>query len=183
MAMTHTGNGYWLLDSAGEVFSFGDAAQHYHGNAPDTATGSFVGMAGTLDLGGYWLFDSTGQIYALGNATYHGGGGTGYAGRFVSIAPTTTGGGYWLLDSAGQVYTGGDATYYGNTGVPEGCSNGLDKDQDVSGYATCIAGLNYKFVGRYLGGSDTCFQSTVLSQAEALAITEAGLFVLSEGVS
>jgi len=173
LAATSTGKGYWLLDSAGEVYSFGDA--QYHGNGSTSATGSFVGIARTPDNGGYWLLTSAGQIYSRANAIYHQGGSGSFSGRYVGLAATSTGGGYWLLDSGGQVYARGDAPYNGNSTPPDGCSNGVDKDIDVSSYAACFAQLGYKFVGRYLGGIN--YISTRLSTNEAQAITSAGLFL------
>jgi hypothetical protein len=83
LAPTPDGHGYWLADSEGDVFSFGDA--QFHGSLPgqlgslgkassrDVVTGHqatvpITGFAATADGGGYWMAATDGSIYTFGDA-------------------------------------------------------------------------------------------------------------------
>ncbi len=71
LAATHDGKGYWIVDSDGGVFSFGDATFYgsmggKHLNAP------VVGIAGNASGTGYWLAGADGGAFALGGAPFLG---------------------------------------------------------------------------------------------------------------
>ena len=127
----HSGAGYYLVTSAGDVYTFGDAQSEgdLTWPTPVTPAAPIVAMALTPDGQGYWLVDADGDIYTLGDATYHGAigqldptqppGGTNAAhlsAPIVGIAPTPDGGGYWLAAADGGVFSFGDATYHGSMG-------------------------------------------------------------------
>jgi hypothetical protein len=106
--------GYWLTDTTGDVFAFGNAAflgnlSSHHGQAP------VVGMAAPPGGKGYWLVDSTGGVSAFGTAQPHGSLATGKASApIVGISTTPDGGGYWLAAANGAVYAFGDAKSLGS---------------------------------------------------------------------
>lgn len=71
IARTSTGKGYWIVDSTGAVFAYGDA--QYHGGANTThLNAAIVGIASTPDDGGYWLLGADGGVFAYGNAAFYG---------------------------------------------------------------------------------------------------------------
>ena len=147
-------NGYWLLDSAGQIYAYGNAP--YLGGGAPGHTGDIVAMAATSDSGGYVMLSSTGQVYAYGDAGYYGGSPGGYSGAFVDIEMTPDSRGYWLLDSAGQIYAYGDAGYYG--GSPSGFSReivAMSPTPDGKGYVM-VSGTGQVYAygdAQYLGGS------------------------------
>ncbi|MGO9028255.1 MAG: hypothetical protein ACLQOZ_06470 [Acidimicrobiales bacterium] len=121
MAATPDGQGYWLVQSGGGVFSYGDAG--FHGALPSgpgglgiTPAAPISGIATTPDGHGYWLVGQDGGVYAFGDAGFYGslpGGGTKPYGVVVGITPTPSGHGYWLVGADGGVYAFGDAGFYG----------------------------------------------------------------------
>ena len=71
MAVTPSGNGYWLVASDGRIFAFGDAA--FRGSTGGTPLNKpIVGMQRTVTGNGYWLVASDGGIFAFGDATFAG---------------------------------------------------------------------------------------------------------------
>lgn len=73
MAATPNGDGYWLANAGGGVFSYGDAA--YHGSLPGLGVipaAPIVGIAATPDGGGYWLVGADSGVFAFGDATFYG---------------------------------------------------------------------------------------------------------------
>jgi hypothetical protein len=82
---TPDGRGYWIADSTGDVYIFGDAS--YYGSVPG-ALGSAVkvsphdvvvgnpttipvtGFASTPDGRGYWMVGTDGSVYAFGDAPF-----------------------------------------------------------------------------------------------------------------
>ncbi|HEX6348400.1 MAG TPA: hypothetical protein VF160_03300 [Candidatus Dormibacteraeota bacterium] len=106
--------GYSILNQAGGIYSFGDAA--YYGNLIDHHyPGPAIGLASTPNGGGYAILNTGGGIYTFGNAQYlgnlidhH------YPGPAVAISETPSGRGYAILTSSGALYTFGDALYFGN---------------------------------------------------------------------
>ena len=59
----HSGNGYWLVTSTGNVYTFGDAP--YFG-AP--GHGTVTSAVATPDGKGYWVLLSDGEVFAYGDA-------------------------------------------------------------------------------------------------------------------
>ena len=116
LAATHSGNGYYLLDSAGNMFTYGDAHSYgsmagKHLNAP------IIAMTATSTGHGYFLLGRDGGVFTFGDARFDGStGGKHLNAPIISMAATTTGHGYWLLASDGGVFTFGDAKFHGSTG-------------------------------------------------------------------
>jgi hypothetical protein len=66
---TPSGGGYWLLESNGHVFPFGDAGNL--GSAPAGSAGGFnpaASIFSTSDGGGYWVVTAQGTVYNFGDA-------------------------------------------------------------------------------------------------------------------
>ena len=116
IAATPDGNGYWLVDSAGDVVPEGDAVAYgsmtgHHLNAP------IYHIVSTPDGGGYWMVAADGGIFAFGDAQFYGSmGGQHLNAPVVGLAPTPDGKGYWLVASDGGIFTFGDAVFYGSMG-------------------------------------------------------------------
>lgn len=127
MAMTHTGNGYWVLSSEGQVYAYGDAV--VFGQPVNTPTGLFaVAIESHPSAMGYWIARGDGKVYTRGAATHYGDipatgsralkyqFGTAFHGRSEaaqSLRRTSTGNGYWLMTTTGRVYNFGDAKNFG----------------------------------------------------------------------
>jgi peptidoglycan hydrolase-like amidase len=139
MARTADGDGYWMVNTAGAMHHFGDAADHgteagKHLNAP------IVGMAATPDGGGYWLVAADGGIFTFGDATFHGSTGAMHLNKpIVGMAPTPDGKGYWLVAADGGIFRFGDATFHGSTG-------GMHLNKPVVGMAPTADGKGYWLV-------------------------------------
>jgi hypothetical protein len=121
MATTPDGQGYWLVDSDGGVFAFGDAK--FVGSVPamgiHLASGhQVVGIAATSDGHGYWLTGADGGVFAFGDARFAGSmAGSRLNGSVVGIAANQSGPGYWLTASDGGVFTFGGAPFLGSMGA------------------------------------------------------------------
>ncbi len=66
---TPNGQGYWVLDGAGQVFPFGNAAAL--GSLPAGAAGGFDPASAifvTSDSGGYWVVTALGKVHTYGDA-------------------------------------------------------------------------------------------------------------------
>src|SRR5207248_292012 len=100
ISVTSAGDGYGLVDTAGENYDFGTVASH--GN-PAGFTGSIVGVSVTADGQGYANVSSAGQNYDYGTVVSHGNP-TGFTGNIVGVSVTANGQGYADLSSIGQVY-------------------------------------------------------------------------------
>jgi hypothetical protein len=103
-----TGNGYWLVTSTGNVYSFGDAT--YYG-APGQQSAPVTSAVRTPDGNGYWILFSNGAVAGYGDAEDLGGpvGTVGGANPASAIFTTADGGGYWVASANGAVYPYGDA--------------------------------------------------------------------------
>jgi subtilisin family serine protease len=113
-AETSDGLGYWLVSSAGEVFTFGDA-RSYRSSAKFYASEPVVGIAVTPNGKGYWLVAQNGRVVAYGNARSYRSSAKFYASEpVVGIVATPDGKGYWLVDKNGKVFAYGDAHFYGS---------------------------------------------------------------------
>ncbi|MGH9022052.1 MAG: metallophosphoesterase family protein, partial [Acidimicrobiia bacterium] len=108
-------SGYWMLDSDGHVFAFGDAPAM--GDAP-------VGSARAVDLEptpsgeGYRVIDDRGHVFAFGDVEPLGDVGRArlQAGETVtSLSSTPSGRGYWAFTTRGRVLPFGDAGDFGDT--------------------------------------------------------------------
>jgi hypothetical protein len=67
MATTATGSGYWLVDSHGGVFAFGDAT--FFGSTGSLRLAKpIVGILATSTGNGYWLMGADGRLFPFGDA-------------------------------------------------------------------------------------------------------------------
>ena len=115
MAVTPTGGGYWLTDSQGGVYAYGNAPFHgslfgVHLDQP------VVGIASTPTGGGYWLVAADGGIFCFGDAGFDGSTGSiRLAEPIVGMAADDQTGGYRFVASDGGVFDF-NASFYGSTG-------------------------------------------------------------------
>jgi hypothetical protein len=109
----HSGNGYWLVTSAGAVYAFGDAP--VFGSQPGGGS-PVVSAVATPDGQGYWIVDANGSVWAFGNANAIGQP-LGYVNVFnpaTAIFSTSDGRGYWVAAARGDVFSYGDAPFLGS---------------------------------------------------------------------
>ena len=101
---TPDGKGYWLVNSGGGTYQFGDAG-YFGGTVGRSLNEPIVGMASTSDGGGYWLVAADGGVFAYGNAVFYGSmGGQSLNKPIVGITLDEMTGGYWLVASDGGVF-------------------------------------------------------------------------------
>ncbi|MGH7671826.1 MAG: CAP domain-containing protein [Gemmatimonadales bacterium] len=117
--------GYWVLDSDGGVFTFGDAG--YYGSVPALrAAGTPIPAVTTVALAptpsgrGYWVLDSDGGVFTFGDAPFRGAGPLAYPGGTripaTDLVASDSGAGYWVLFANGAVAHYGDAVHEGSLG-------------------------------------------------------------------
>lgn len=122
VAMTPTGDGYWVLCDHGHITSYG--AAQYYGDPSDARIPLFgsegqpknkAGVMVRTHTGlGYWVIGWDGQIYNFGDAPSYTDI-TPTAGEFTHGAAThLTDYGLWVVDTSGQVFVRGAATHFGN---------------------------------------------------------------------
>ena len=133
------GNGVWVADSNGGVFSYGGA--RFYGSLGATHLGApIVGMAAAPGGGGYWLVASDGGVFAFGDARFDGSLGAVLLNTPIVGMAAAPRGGYWLVASDGGVFAFG--------GVPfEGSMGGVRLDAPISGMAATSSGKGYWLVG------------------------------------
>ena len=116
MASTPAGDGYWLVDSSGNVTTHG-AAVNYGSMGGTVLNAPVTHIVATPDGRGYWLVAADGGTFAFGDARFYGSmGGKRLNAPVVDIAPTPDGRGYWLVASDGGVFAFGDAVFSGSMG-------------------------------------------------------------------
>jgi hypothetical protein len=109
-------NGYWVVDSQGDVATFG-AATSYGTAAGTSLQGIVRGMVATPDYRGYWMVGRNGGVLAFGDASWYGSASKLHLAKpVVGMAATPDGEGYWLVASDGGIFAFGDAGFYGSTG-------------------------------------------------------------------
>ncbi|MCP3911808.1 MAG: hypothetical protein GY713_12735 [Actinomycetia bacterium] len=106
--------GYWLLETDGDVHGFGGAAQLGIGGGS-----GHVDIEGNPTGDGYWVVDSAGLVTARGSAPHLGDLVTentalAVGEKAVSISTTATGDGYWIFTSLGRTVPFGDAVHHGD---------------------------------------------------------------------
>jgi hypothetical protein len=112
---TADGKGYWIVDSDGGVFAFGDATfDGSMGGHPLNAP--IVGMARTAKGGGYWLVAADGGVFAFGDAAFGGSLGALHLSAPIVGMAANPGGGYWLVGADGGVFALGGAPFDGSMG-------------------------------------------------------------------
>ena len=142
LAITPSGKGGWVLDSIGEVWTFGDAKSY--GSPRSSTYGDAADLVPTTTGKGYTIVTSTGDTYSYGDATSYGHPsfsnkklpGTRQA---TGIALTPGDKGYWIVDSMGTVHPYGDAVDLGDNPNPGNTTGKESSDiaalPDGSGYA------------------------------------------------
>jgi len=106
--MARLSNGYWLLDRAGAIYTFGDAT--FHGTLADhNITATAIALAPTPTGNGYTICDNTGAIYTFGDATFHGA----LADHQEVTGLVASDAGYCILDATGRVFTFGLVPFAG----------------------------------------------------------------------
>jgi hypothetical protein len=118
-----TRSGYWLLDTTGVVYPFGDAAL-YGDPAAKLAAASEPGIAvravdlePTPSMNGYWVLDNRGRVHPFGDASHLGDVAPGRlsAGEEpATLSATPSGAGYWVFTNRGEVIAFGDAAALGD---------------------------------------------------------------------
>lgn len=113
IVMTPSGNGYYVVDSVGAVFAYGDA--QYRGGANDLKLAApIVGMDVRPNNDGYWLVASDGGVFAYGAAPMRGGmGGKKLNAPVCALSSAEDGNGYVLLAKDGGVFAFGSALFLG----------------------------------------------------------------------
>lgn len=127
----HPTRGYWVLDSSGNVYGYGDASDYDStgfGTVPLATVGGANNRARAIaahpDGKGYWVVDWMGHVFAYGSADFHGEypipdpylpfeywDDNSVANTEVwDIAATHTGNGYWVCYGDGVIRGFGDAS-------------------------------------------------------------------------
>ena len=160
-------NGYWVVDSEGQVTAFG-AAKSYGTAAGTSLDGIVRGMVATPDYKGYWMVGTNGGVLAFGDANWYGSASKLHlAKRVVGMAATPDGGGYWLVASDGGIFAFGDAGFYGSTGQ-------LRLNKPIVGIAASPDGRGYWLVasdGGVFAFGDARFYGSVGERRHNEAVT------------
>ena len=106
-------DGYYEVDSRGDVFAYGNVASCGSLVARERAS-PVVGIAAAKNGGGYWLVNAAGEVFTFGDASFYGPKANLHAKTPIAgMALTPDDRGYWLVAQNGRVYSFGDATFYG----------------------------------------------------------------------
>ncbi|MFB6454779.1 lamin tail domain-containing protein [Chitinophaga sp. Hz27] len=136
ISRTPSGKGYWLTDTDGSVYAFGDAT-YYGSMAGQLLNKPIVGIAASPGKNGYWLTAADGGVFTLGTLQFYGSkGGEPLNKPVVGIVATPSGAGYWLTAGDGGVFTFGDAPFLGS--LPD-----LRLNKPVVGIAASPTGNGY----------------------------------------
>jgi hypothetical protein len=139
MAATPSGQGYWIVQSDGDVYARGDAP--FLGSMRgEHLNKRLVGMAPTTTGKGYWLVGEDGGIFSFGDAPFYGSTGNIVLNKpIVGMTSTPSGLGYWFVASDGGVFSYGDAQFFGSTGA-------ITLNQPIVGMARTPTGKGYWLV-------------------------------------
>jgi hypothetical protein len=108
--------GYWLVDSLGDVYPFGNAPKNI-GSGVGHVDDWVVTLATTLTGNGYYMFEANGQVAALGDANPNIGEVSFPLNKPVVFGQATSDGqGYWEFAADGGVFNFGDAPFEGSLG-------------------------------------------------------------------
>ncbi len=130
--------GYWMVDSAGQVRSFGGAS--FYGSLGGPLNAPIIAIASTRDHNGYWLLGADGGVFSFGDARFYGStGNLRLNAPVIGMTPTADGQGYWLVARDGGVFSFGDAAFHGSTG-------GFRLNAPVVGMAATSSGGGYWLV-------------------------------------
>ncbi|MDQ1568419.1 MAG: hypothetical protein QOF96_3299, partial [Actinomycetota bacterium] len=113
---TPSGNGYWIVDTAGRDTTAGDA-RALGGASALPAGESVTSLSATPSGNGYWLFTNRGRVLTFGDATNDGDmTKTRLNGPVLGSIATPSGKGYYMVASDGGIFAFGDAAFHGSTG-------------------------------------------------------------------
>jgi len=104
--------GYWLSDSAGDVYPFESASTFSVASGSSKASGTIIGMAPTPDGQGYYLASNKGKVFAYGDATPPSTS-CPTASDYVALTVNPYFEGLWLVQANGQVCALGGAETLG----------------------------------------------------------------------
>lgn len=125
MAVTHTGNGYWIISEEGYIYAYGDAPQYSNRVTYSWENDALISITAHPSAMGFWTLLATGRVHAFGAATTYGHWPTTLPPPNVDnigmeqtacIRSTSTGNGYWILSNKGRVKAFGDAKNHGEPG-------------------------------------------------------------------
>ncbi|HTV12292.1 MAG TPA: S53 family peptidase [Acidimicrobiales bacterium] len=157
--------GYWVVNSAGAVATFGAAINF--GSPPKLKAAKVVGIVATPDYYGYWILASDGKVYPFGDATAFGGpDNLRPVSPFVGIARTPDGNGYWLASADGGVFAYGDAKFYGSMA-------GKHLNKPVIGIAAAPGGSGYWLLaadGGVFGFGDAPYRGSLAERSLRAAV-------------
>ena len=110
-----TRSGYWMVDTAGRVYPFGEAAD-LGGPVGRLGAAAAVDLEPTPTSAGYWVLADDGRVYGHGDApALRDLAGTLRAGeRAAALSATPSGRGYWIFTTRGRVAAFGDAPFFGD---------------------------------------------------------------------
>jgi len=115
---TPSGQGYWVLDSAGRVHPFGDAP--HLGDVVPARLGAGeepASLSSTPTGAGYWVFTNRGRAIPFGDAAFLGDmSGTALNGSVIDSVATPSGRGYYMVAADGGIFAFGDARFAGSMG-------------------------------------------------------------------
>jgi len=131
-------DGYWLLDSLGNVHPYGSAVDH--GDLVDDNVAAFPRSFQATSTGlGYWIVDENGGVHAYGDARFAGDmTGVSLRSPVRRIEAQPDGSGYWLVAEDGGVFAF-EAPFLGSTGA-------LTLRQPVVSLSSTSTGLGYWLV-------------------------------------
>ena len=107
-------SGYWMLDTEGRIYAFGDAVHHGRATVGDSRA---VDVVGHPDGNGYWVLAAGGRVDAFGAAADLGQPDISAlvpGEAFASMSTTPTGSGFWVFTDLGRAFGFGDATDHGD---------------------------------------------------------------------
>ncbi len=107
--------GYWMADSAGKVYAFGDAADL--GDVAASPGSVVVKLAPSVTGNGYFGLDSNGVVTVAGDAAHLGNLNTALlelGERAATLATTPDGKGYWIFTTRGRAQAFGTAKHFGD---------------------------------------------------------------------
>jgi hypothetical protein len=114
IAVTRSGQGYYVLARDGAVFSYGDAQYLGGRGGLDQENAPFVAIEITSSGLGYWLVGADGGIFSYGDAVFYGSlGNQKVTSPVRSFKASPTGLGYVMVTEGGQVFPFGDLVKHG----------------------------------------------------------------------
>jgi hypothetical protein len=141
-AATPDGEGLWVVDDAGNVWTAGTAKYYGGVQGKGKAGNEPAEIRGTLSGNGYYIFMSDGGVYTFGDAVFFGstggklpGGDPAITSAALSLDAAGQVNGYWMVAEDGGVFSFGDAFFLGSSGGKDKSVIGITALQYARGYA------------------------------------------------